>query len=82
MSSRLEADGREEGGVDRHGALPPVIIRNLNPTHHGWVVVVGGSGGGFKGHTEHAGNSVPFKVPSERAQLTPGTNKSRGMRPC
>lgn len=44
MSSRLGADGREEGGVDRHGTLPPVIIRNLNPTHHGgWsrsVVVV------------------------------------------
>lgn len=45
------------------------------------TMVVGGSGGGFKGHTEHAENSVPFKVPSERAQLTPGTNKSRGMRP-
>lgn len=44
--------------------------------------MVGGSGGGgFKGHIEHAGNSVPFKVPSERAQLTPGTNKSGGMRP-
>lgn len=86
MSSRLRADGREEGGVDGHGALPPVIIRNLNPSHRGgwsWLVVVGGSGGGgFKGHTEHAGNSVPFKVPSERAQLTPGTNKSGGMRPC
>lgn len=42
----------------------------------------GGGGGGLKGHTEHARNSVPFNVPSERAQLTPGTNKSRGMRPC
>lgn len=43
MSSRLRADGREEGGVDGHGALPPVIIRNLNPSHHGgwsWSVVV------------------------------------------
>lgn len=29
MSSRLRVDGREEGGVDGHGALPPVIIRNL-----------------------------------------------------
>lgn len=43
MSSRLRADGREEGGVDGHGALPPVIIRNLNPSHRGgwsWSVVV------------------------------------------
>lgn len=43
MSSRLRADEREEGGVDGHGALPPVIIRNLNPSHHGgwsWSVVV------------------------------------------
>lgn len=51
------------------------------------ATMVGGRGrwwwwwGGLKGHTEHAGNSVPFNVPSERAQLTPGTNKSGGMRP-
>lgn len=27
--------------MDGHGALPPMIIRNLNPSHHdGWSVVV------------------------------------------
>lgn len=33
----------ERKGVDGHGALPPVIIRNLNPSHRGgwsWSVVV------------------------------------------
>lgn len=43
MSSRLRADEGEEGGVDGQGALPPMIIRNLNPSHLGgwsWSVVV------------------------------------------
>lgn len=83
MSS--ETEGRWErgrGAGTRDGALPPVITELR--TRATMVVVVGGGGCGVlekKGHTEHAGNSVPFTVPSERAQLTPGTNKSRGMRP-
>lgn len=73
--------GERQGAGTQDGALPPVIteLRTL-------ATMVGGRGrwwwGGLKGHIEHAGNSVPFNVPSERAQLTPGTNKSRGMRLC
>ena len=84
MSSGLRAYGREAGGRGtQDGALPPVTIelRTL-------ATMVGGRGqwwwwrGVQRGHTEHARNAVPFNVPSERAQLTPGTNKSRGMRLC
>lgn len=73
--------GERQGAGTRDGALPPVItaLRTL-------ATMVGGRGRWWwwvkKGHIEHAGNSVPFTVPSERAQLTPGTIKSRGIRPC
>lgn len=81
MSRGLKADGREAGGGDAGWGPTSHDHWTKNPSHHGgwsWSVVEGV----LKGHTEHAGNSVPFNVPSERAQLTPGTIKSRGMRLC
>lgn len=73
--------GERQGGGDAGWGPTSRDHGTENPRHHGgwsWSVVVAGL---KKGHTEHAGNSVPFTVPSERAQLTPGTIKSRGIRP-
>lgn len=55
------------------------LLWSLNPPE---CEVAGGGSEAVYGHKEYAENSVPFNVPSERAQLTPGTNKSRGTRLC